>query len=47
MNKYTDRIMDIYDPPIVKFKAEAEKRIDRSKTVINLNQAVPFLSCAC
>ena len=41
MNKYTERIIDIYDPPIVKFKAEAEKRIDRSKPVINLNQAVP------
>ena len=41
MNKYTDKIKDIYDPPIVKFKAEAEKRIDRNKQVINLNQAVP------
>ena len=41
MNKYTEKIMNIYDPPIVIFKAEAEKRIDKSKPVINLNQAVP------
>ena len=41
MDKYTDRIKGIYEPPIVKYKAEAEKRIDRSKPVINLNQAVP------
>ena len=41
MNKFTDRIIDIYDPPIVKFKAEAEKRIDKTRPVINLNQAVP------
>ncbi len=41
MDKFSERILEIFEPPIVKFKAEAEKRIDRSKPVINLNQAVP------
>ncbi len=41
MSKFTDQITDIFDPPIVKFKAEAEKRINHNKAVINLNQAVP------
>jgi aspartate/methionine/tyrosine aminotransferase len=41
MKNFTERVEGICDPPIVKFKAEAEKRIDYSKPVINLNQAVP------
>ncbi len=41
MKRYTDRILDLCDPPIVKFKAEAEKRLDYTKKILNLNQAVP------
>ncbi|MCL2294429.1 MAG: aminotransferase class I/II-fold pyridoxal phosphate-dependent enzyme [Spirochaetes bacterium] len=41
MNKFTKNIEDTYFPPIVEFKAEAAKRLDYSKPVFNLNQAIP------
>ncbi|MCL2480791.1 MAG: pyridoxal phosphate-dependent aminotransferase [Spirochaetaceae bacterium] len=41
MNKFTKNIEDVYFPPIVKFKEEAAKRVDHSKPIFNLNQAIP------
>ncbi len=41
MDQFTSNIEDVYFPPIVKFKAEAAKRLDYTKPVLNLNQAIP------
>ncbi|MCL2793208.1 MAG: aminotransferase class I/II-fold pyridoxal phosphate-dependent enzyme [Spirochaetaceae bacterium] len=41
MNKFTKNIEDVYFPPIVEFKAQAAKRLDHSKPIFNLNQAIP------
>jgi len=41
MNEFTKNIEDVYFPPIVKFKEEAAKRLDHSKPIFNLNQAIP------
>ena len=41
MNNFTKNIKDVYFPPIVDFKAEAAKRLDNSKPIFNLNQAIP------
>ncbi len=41
MDKFTKNIEDVYAPPIVKFKEEAAKKLDYSKPIFNLNQAVP------
>ena len=41
MNKFTGNIEGVYYPPIVKFKEEAAKRLNHSKHIFNLNQAVP------
>lgn len=41
MDKFTKNIEDTYFPPIVKFKEEAAKRLDKTKPILNLNQAIP------
>jgi aspartate/methionine/tyrosine aminotransferase len=41
MDRFTKKIEDVFFPPIVKFKAEAAKRLDYSKPILNLNQAIP------
>ena len=41
MDRFTQKIEDVFFPPIVKFKAEAAKRLDYSKPILNLNQAIP------
>ena len=41
MDRFTKNIEDVYFPPIVEFKAQAAKRLDYSKPVFNLNQAIP------
>jgi len=41
MDRFTQKIEEVFFPPIVKFKAEAAKRLDYTKPVLNLNQAIP------